>query len=358
MAAVPIQDALLRHQVLIQRFSSSEVAKFKPFLREMDRALRDTLADASLTDLERYRAEQLLSTVDTLLAGILNRFSRQLLLDLETYADHEAKFSAGALDAATTFDAIVPSVTQIRAAILSTPLSVKGSGRGQLLKPWLDAWTQSEIRAANGVLRRGAFEGKTNQAIISELRGSHLRNYHDGLLNVTARHAEAVVRTAVAHVASVARDETAAANSDIIKAEKWLATLDKRTCPRCASLDGHQFPVGKGPSTPLHISCRCVRIPVLNDEFAYLQAGRTRASKGAEGGKQVASDLSYYDWLKTQPANFQDQAIGPTRAKLLRDGGLSAEQFAKLNVDKNFSPMTLLEMRAAEPIAFKRAGLN
>jgi SPP1 gp7 family putative phage head morphogenesis protein len=343
--------------VLIQRLSSSEVAKFKPFLRDMDRALRDALADASVTDFERYRLEKLLSVVDTLMAGILNRFSKQLLLDLETYAAHEARFSAGALDAATTFDAIIPSVTQIRAAILSTPLGVKGSGRGALLKSFIENWTQTEVRAVNGAIRRGAFEGKTNQAIVSELRGSRARNYQDGLLNVTARHAEAVVRTAVAHVATVAREETYQSNKDIIKGELWLATLDKRTCPSCRSLDGREFPVGEGPRTTLHISCRCVRTPILNDEFAYLQAGETRASKGAEGGKQVAGDLSYYEWLREQPASFQDQAIGPTRGLLLRNGGLSAERFAKLQVDKTFAPLTLQEIRRLEPIAFKRAGI-
>jgi hypothetical protein len=68
--------------------------------------------------------------------------------------------------------------------------------------------------------------------------------------------------------------------------------------------------------------------------------------------------LSYYDWLKEQPASFQDQAIGPVRAKLLRDGGLSASRFAELSVDKYFAPLTLPEMQALDPVAFKRAGLN
>ena len=357
MAAVPLQDALLRHQVLLQRFSSSEVAKFKPFLREMDRALRDALADTAVTDFQRHRLEKLLSTVDTLLAGILNRFSKQLLLDLETYADHEARFSAGALDAATTFDAIIPSIPQIRAAILSTPLGVKGSDRGALLKSFVQNWTQTEVRSVNGAIRRGAFEGKTNQAIISELRGSHLRNYQDGLLNVTSRHAEAVVRTAVQHVATIAREESFAANSDIIKAYQWLASLDKRTCPTCRALDLKEFPPDSGPRPPIHPQCRCTLVPLLKDDFAYLQAGETRASKGAEGGKQVSGDLSYYEWLRQQPASFQDQAIGPTRGKLLRDGGLSAKRFAELQVDKTFAPLTLDEMKVLDPIAFKRAGI-
>jgi hypothetical protein len=118
-----------------------------------------------------------------------------------------------------------------------------------------------------------------------------------------------------------------------------------------------EFPIGKGPSTPLHFSCRCVRIPILKDEYAFLEKGETRASKGAEGGAQVDANLTYFSWLKNQPADFQDQAIGPTRGKLLRDGGLSATRFAELQVDKTFAPMTLDEMRVADSAAFKRAGL-
>jgi hypothetical protein len=147
------------------------------------------------------------------------------------------------------------------------------------------------------------------------------------------------------------------ANLDIIKAQEWLATLDKRTCPSCASLDGKQFPPGSGPRTPLHIGCRCLLVPVLKDDFAYLQKGETRASKGAEGGQQVSAELSYYDWLKEQPASFQDEVIGPVRGKLLRDGGLSAEKFASLNVDKNYAPRTLERMKKIDPIAFKKAGI-
>ena len=69
-------------------------------------------------------------------------------------------------------------------------------------------------------------------------------------------------------------------------------------------------------------------------------------------------DLSYYDWLKQQPAAFQDKAIGPVRAKLFREGGLSIERFSELQLDRNFSPLTLVQMKALEPLAFERAGIK
>jgi hypothetical protein len=91
----------------------------------------------------------------------------------------------------------------------------------------------------------------------------------------------------------------------------------------------------------------------LDSRFDFLDEGATRSS--ATG--YVDGDLSYYDWLKTQPTAFQDSAIGPTRGKLLRSGGLTAEEFARLNLGRNFEPLTLEAMRKLEPAAFERAGV-
>jgi hypothetical protein len=160
------------------------------------------------------------------------------------------------------------------------------------------------------------------------------------------------------HAQHAAREETYSRNADIIKAMQWLSVLDLKTCISCASLDLLQFPLDSGPRPPRCAKCRCTMVPVVNVEFAYLYAGATRSSKGAEGGAQVDATLSYYDWLKKlQPPEFQDRAIGPERAKLLRDGGLSARRFAFLMVDKNYAPISLDAMRAIAPIAFKRARL-
>lgn len=100
-------------------------------------------------------------------------------------------------------------------------------------------------------------------------------------------------------------------------------------------------------------NCRSTTIPVLNKKFSFLSEGRTRS---AETGP-VSANTSYYDWLKRQPKSVQVEVLGPTRAKLFHDGGMSAERFRELQFDRNFEPLTLDEMRALEPEAFKRAGI-
>ncbi len=85
--------------------------------------------------------------------------------------------------------------------------------------------------------------------------------------------------------------------------------------------------------------------------------GATRASVGANGPGQVSASLDYYHWLQQQPASFQDAAIGPKRAKLFREGGLSVQRFAELQLDRNFASLNLAQMKTLEPLVFERAGM-
>jgi len=101
-------------------------------------------------------------------------------------------------------------------------------------------------------------------------------------------------------------------------------------------------------------NCRSTTVPVLDESLDFLDEGATRASVDGP----VDANETYYSWLKKQPKGFQDSAIGKTRGNLLRNGGLSADEFAKLNLNRNFEPLTLDEMQAKAPEVFERAGVE
>jgi SPP1 gp7 family putative phage head morphogenesis protein len=349
MAAPALQNPIMRHAVLVERLKSGEVAKFTPFLREIDKAIRERLTRDGLTVFQRGRLETMLREVDAILAGVLDRFTKQLRLDLEDFAAHEAQFTGHMLDNAG-FVANVPAAGVIAAAAFNEPLQ---AGKGKLLAGFIKDWTESERAAITGAIRLGVAQGMTVPEMVKSIRGTKALNYADGLLAITSRHAEAVVRTSVAHVGAVARMETYLSNGDILKGTQWDATLDHRTCPRCGALDGRVFAFGRGPVEPLHPNCRCVRVPLLSDEFAFLNEGAKRSSKDGP----VDAGLSYFQWLKQQDAAFQDAALGPSRARLLRNGGLTTERFAALQMDRRWQPLTLEDMKRLEPLAFQRAGL-
>lgn len=350
MALPALSDPTIRHSVFIERLSSGEVRKFAPFLREIDKAIRERLTRGGLTEFGRDRLESMLADIDAMLAGVLDRFTRQMQLDLRDFAEHEAGFAARMLDDAG-FAVTAPAVGLVWQAATTNPLS---AGKGKLLAGFIKDWTDSERAAVTGALRLGVAQGQTVAELVRTIRGTKAAGYADGLLAVTKRHAEAVVRTSVAHVGAQARQAVYTANEDILKGYQWDATLDQRTCVRCQSLDRRVFQFGKGPINPLHVNCRCAMVPLLSDEFAFLTEGEQRASLDGP----VDGGTSYYEWLKRQPAAFQDAALGKTRAKLFRDGGLSAERFAQLQLDRRWEPLTLDELRKLDPLAFIKAGID
>lgn len=356
-----ILDATIRNAVFLEQLKSGEVEKFAPFLKEIDRSIRDQLSRADLTDYTTARLERLLTEVDSLLLGIFDRYSDQLNLDLVDIANYEAQFEATSLTRAApvgvVFDAVLPGVAAIRAAILTNPLSVRGADGGKLLKTFIDGFTTNERQRLTGAIRQGFFEGQTNFQIIKAVRGTKALNYNDGILATTNRNAEAIVRTAVQHVATQARMETLKENSDVVQSVEWVSTLDTRTTAQCRTLDGRRFKLTEGPRPPLHIRCRSTVVAVTRFSALFSQ-GATRASVGEGGPQQVRADQTYYEWLQQQPAAFQDKAIGPVRGKLFRDGGLSVERFSELQLDRNFNPLTLEQMKTLEPLEFERAGLN
>lgn len=350
MAQPALAESTIRHAVLVERLKAGEARKFEAFLREIDRNLREQLTRGELTTYKRRRLEALLAEIDAMLAEVLGRFTGQLDLQLREFAEYEAGAAMHALDNAGIAFAL-PAAEQLWAAVKVEPLQ---AGKGKLLAGFIKDWTQAEREAVTGAIRLGVAQGQTTAEIVKAIRGTAALKYADGLLAVTKRNAEAVVLTSVAHVGAVARNEAYAANADIFAGSEWDATLDHRTCVRCQALDGKRWALSEGPTEPLHVRCRCVRTPVLTDEFAWLTKGEKRASVDGP----VSGRLSYYQWLKRQDAAFQDAALGPTRGKLLREGGLSAERFAALQLDRKFEPLTLAEMKELEPKAFKRAGLK
>lgn len=355
---VAMATIAVRQQVFLERVKSHEVTKFDAFLREMDQVIRDALSGDELTDFQRIRLEALLADVDANIAAIQTRYWERLKSDLVDIAEYQAGFEAATLTKAVDtveklFESAIPSPAQIKTAVLNNPLSVRGPDGGKLLESFVTDWSSAQRKAFTGTIRRGYFEGQTNAQMVRTIRGTRALQYKDGLLNITKRGADAMVRTSVQHAASQARAETWKANADISTEYEFVATLDSRTTVQCRSLDRKVFKIGKGPMPPLHWGCRSTTILKMPAQFDFLNKGATRASVNGP----VPQDLSYYQWLREQPEPFVREVLGRDRTKLFLDGGLSAERFAALQLDRNFDPMTLAQMKALEPLAFLKAGL-
>ena len=364
-----LQSASISHQVDLQHYSNAEVAKIIALLNRVDADLAAQLA-AALERLgpDRFTVqylETILGSVRELNAQAYASVAQQLTTDLEALAEYELTYQQQLFTATipapvlSEVPLVATSLAQVRAAAFSRPF------QGRLLSEWLTDVESGRAALIRDSIRIGIVEGQTNDQIVRRIMGLRSNGYEDGLLNRSRRDIEAVVRTAVSHVAQGARDAFYQANDDMVKGVKWLSTLDGRTSEPCRLRDGLEYtnethrPIGhsvpwlSGPGR-LHWQCRSTSTPIIK---AWEELGLTAEEIG-EGTRasmdgQVPESTTYGDWLKGQPAARQDEVLGPTRGKLFRSGGLELDRFYN---DKG-KYLTLDELRDRDAQAFERVGI-
>lgn len=347
-----------RHAVYMEGAKTRYVRDFETFLKLME---DDILAQLStVDDAESFRGarlNRLLAAIRETIEGGFGDYETVWRNQLRELGAYEAEFELKSLKQVVNVDFDLPTPSQLYNAAFARPLSVAGADEGSLLEPFSRNWTNRAKQRIEGAIRVGFAQGKTTQEIVRSIRGTRKGRFRDGVIQATRRDVELMARTALQHVAASARMTIWEQNSDIVEEVEFIAVLDGRTSHLCRSLSGRKFKVGKGPIPPLHIACRSTLVPVLNDGLDFLDGAGTQFSRGEDGVKRVSPDLTYYEWLGTQSAAFQDSVLGPNRGKLLRNGGLSSSRFAELQLDKTFSPLSLDDMRKLEPLAFENAGI-
>jgi SPP1 gp7 family putative phage head morphogenesis protein len=355
----PLIDIATRHNVYLQRYAAHEVKQIAAFLEQMDDAVRKALGGKDITDYTRRRLETLVTSIGEDLTAITGELKTQTLAQAVELAQYETGFEIRSLNQVVDYDFARPTAAQTRAAVLLNPLTIPDSRYGGMI---LDAFITDAMRPGvervTAAIRSGYYQGQTTNQILQVVRGTRAAQYTDGIWPNVGRDAETVVRTSLQHAATQARESVWAANSDIIRGVEWVATLEVSTCNVCGGLDGQVYPMDKGPRPPIHPNCRCATVARLDDRYKFLDEGATRFSRGPDGVERVDAKETYFSWLKKQPKDFVDTAIGPTRAKLLLDGGLSAQQFAELQLGRRFEPLNLAQMRELDPVAFARAGID
>lgn len=349
-----LSDIATRHQVFLERLKTGRAVAFAVQFKEVEKITLQILnkLEGPISELTRKKLTAMLSELSTANGEVMGRAIIQMFGDLEKLSNYETGFEQRSLKSVLSpkVNVLQPTAHAAYTEALAQPMSATGD----LLAVFVDTWSGGELRRMNNVVQRAWGEGWNLQQLTQAIRGTKAQGFKDGILETSRRNAEIVARTSIQHVASMSRMATWESNKDIVRGYIYIATLDARTTQICRSLDQRHFKMGAGPVPPVHMGCRSTTIAELDPALDFLDQGATRSSLNGE----VPADMSYYEWLKTQPAEFQNEAIGKSRGQLFRDGGLSADKFAELNLGRNFQPLTLDEMRKLEPLAFKRAGLN
>jgi SPP1 gp7 family putative phage head morphogenesis protein len=300
---VRLLERLLRHHLLVQRFAGSQIKAAMPVIRQLAKDLRGRIAAGDATEFAMGR--------------MVASDGIQQALDLEDFAVQEAQFAQQLLGASVSVDLAegldldaVRAITTRRQMQLVAGDTIK---RMTIPEMWQE-FSEGAGRDAMRVVQAGVLEGRTQQQMsrqVAELVTTRSR-----------RQAETVIRTATNGIGSAARNTVYQQNSDILEGERWISTLDSRVTLTCAGRDQRVYPLGRGPRPPAHYGCRSVMVPEIKEQYRIAAKGERASYQGP-----VSNQTTYGGFLRNQPADFQDEVLGPQRAALFRSGKVKIEQF-------------------------------
>lgn len=364
-------DLLIRHQLYLDRKASEGInTHLYPSLRAAYLEIRRNLLDSELNTTGKLKALE----KQVRMSILTHDGWKPLTEDMLAVGINESEFHATALAAMTTATIKRPAEKQIESFLSSAMMSLE-QGKRSKTALWADyviASQNSQTEQINSIIRQAYIRG--------EGTGKAARDIKNLFNDVLSQDAETLARTGYSHYQAAAQEAMAKAQ-DIDMEYYYSAVMDNRTTLGCAGLDGKRWPLDSPAvvRTPRHFNCRSTLLTVPTGEDVTgtrvavgakdTQDARDKFDKRDASGKkvkrrglkdddvfkpqQIKATTSYDEFLKRQPDYFIEDSLGPTRAKLFTDGGLSIEKFT----DMRGNPLTLAELRVKDAEAFKRAGL-
>lgn len=350
-----IVDLVTDRAIDLQRLTAQQRKDVANFLRDLEGEIVAQLAKIDPTGVSRgsyqeKRLDALLKQVKSTIIAAYRDESTRLIGELRELADIEGAFAVNSANRAIGVDMITAVVTRGQLTALVGGVLVQGSP----VTEWWERQAGDTLERFTDQMRFGISQGEANGQLIRRVRGGTQNGEPvSGLFQTSRQHADSLVRAATQAVSQKARQTTYEANASLIKALMWASTIDMKTTLDCAARDRklytvadhkpieHKLPWGGGPGN-LHWGCRSTSAPQIRSwrelgfDINELPAG-TRASMDG----QIAADTSFEGWLNNRTKAQQDDYLGPGRANMWRDGGLSLRDL----VDGNGRELTLEQLR-------------
>lgn len=379
-------DAMIRHQIGLLRLSGSVRNDVLALLDATEKDIKEQIVNRLARSRSVRSQEALIKAIAAIRSESWKKSAQVWREEMLALVQAEPAYLATAVATVSpvVLDTVVPAVDTLRSLVTNHPFE------GQTLREWSNQIARQDLARIEQQIRIGVVQGEPTEEIARRVVGSVSQRGKDGVTEITRRQATAITRTAVNSYANAAKRLFFQDNKDIFDEEVYVATLDSRTTPVCRSLDGKRFPVGEGPIPPLHWNCRSLRVASLDGEVLGSRPAKPVTTKGLlreyadnngisrvgnraslPHGHKGAFDafarqqirartgiidarITYQQWLERQPASFVVDLMGPTRAKLFRDGDLKLDRF----VNRRGDELTLAQMARRDRDAFVAAGLD
>lgn len=361
-----ILNAWTQHTAYTERLSSSAVNEI---LRAFDklsnaqlRELRELLESLTVAELQALKSNKYttpaLKEIRDVMAEWVEQISTQLPLIFESSAT-----ALMAYEVAYIYQLADKKAPAINGESLYSKAKTLPYAKGNLLSYIFPQIGQKLRSEAEKLIRDGISNNLTTQQIIQQIKGTKANNYKDGLLNISREHIDAEVKTARAHLSSEAYANTWKALG--FGYVKDVATLDGRTTPQCAFIDGRvQKLDDKTKRPPYHFRCRTKQIGCTKDgdidgvrPYVMDDQPVSKIPKDQRDGKigTIDADTTFEKFFNTVASEkFKRDWLGETRYKLHKEGKFPITKFIDPLSGKLF---TLENLREKDNETFKELGL-
>lgn len=381
-----IVDEINVHAVNLERLKAGQVSKVGKMLKTLEKDLVQEIAayaptDVSAMSYKQKRLEALLQQTRATIATHYKKISNEHKDALKRVAKIEGDYSQDLINK--------PVGVQIASVALSpeqlTAIAGDAVVNGTIQSEWWKRQAEATRQRFADSMRQGMLRGETLDELVRRVRGTKAKGYTDGIMNLSKKQAETLVRTSVQTVANAARIESYKNNADVIKAVQQISTLDGRTSQICIARSGKVWslpdfkPIGHsirwagGPGGNLHWNCRSTVAPVtksweelgadgiqtggkpaqdvdayfkkrlkerLGDKISDAQLDDMVRNTQASMDGYVPESMDYESWLKTKPEAFQKKILGDPKYKLWKSGKIT---FSDL-IDESNRPLSIDEL--------------
>jgi len=338
-----IADGLVRQQIQAGRVETTLRREVLEHLAILESDILAALTSADPTQfvlLSRRRREVdalMRQDIDPLVQERYSRIAALLDAALMRLARHEA----GAIETiinSTADEQIVeeqPSERQLRAGVVNGifPSAAKPTDLATVAADWWTRAGESLSQRISDSLTTGVALEENLVDLTRRVRGTAATAFADGLMAKGRSDAQRLLATQTTNAVNESRMAVGDRNPQRLMAVHQ-SILDSRTSYICLGRNGlryslpdhepinHAIPYLSGP--PYHPNCRSIMTIVVRD------------------GGPVAQETTA-QWLRRQGAAFQDEVLGPTRAKMFRDDRLSPRDLLAATSGR---PLTLEELGA------------
>jgi SPP1 gp7 family putative phage head morphogenesis protein len=294
------------------------------------------------TVFQATRIQSLLADIEAITKSAYNRAQKNVVNSAVDLAESEAGITTKVYSRASIVDFTLPSTEQLVIAVERAPMVPLGNGVSQVnLVDAFSKFSDAKSKSSQQLILDRMALGDTTQQIAKALSSK--------IKTLDRRQLTALVKTATNHASSVARNAVYVQNARLLDGYEWLSTLDNKTTLVCGARDGQVYQVGTGPMPPAHFNCRSTTIPRVSKKYSANVPGGGRPSVGPDGAAEQSAATGYGGWLRKQPKEFIDEALGPERSALFRNGGYNMDRFT----DPTGRTYTLKELASQDALVLQ-----